>query len=453
MIGRRGNRSAVRPKRRAAPRPALVVLAGVLTTLVLGGFIWLAEHAYNGLPFLSYRNVYVSLPNIGHLKQHDPVNIAGVRVGQVLKTSTKNNRALVELQLKGVGPLPIDSTAVVRANGLLGARYMDLIPGASHKMLPNNGTITETNAQATYTWGLPEALNLFDPKTRRALGTMLNGLGEGFTGRGSQLNETIHVGPPSGHNFDVAAYAILARPNAAQNFFPYVNNGVSALNVAKNDFANMLGPSAQALGPFTTERVQTDNALSMLPTLERAVYYGFAIQHTQRLGLDLQSFAHAVDPVLPELPGALRSATALLRDAQHPLRQTKTVLDEVPRAVPAALSILSSLRPDLVPLQGFFTNLDGPVSQLALHGCDIQNFATGTRSMTSWGTYPGPPWGVNSGFPFSAIIGPGSLANIANTGFSFPRTDADVYAPPCAFSPGPVLDNASLLGTLQGLFK
>ena len=38
-------------------------------------------------------------------------------------------------------------------------------------MLPNGGTIVEHDPTATYTWGLPEALNLFDAKTRTALGS------------------------------------------------------------------------------------------------------------------------------------------------------------------------------------------------------------------------------------------------------------------------------------------
>src|SRR5207244_13568818 len=133
-----------------------------------GGFIWLAENAYNGVPLLSSRTVYASLPDIGHLKQHDPVDIAGVRVGQVLNSSTRNNRALIELQLRGVGPLPSDSKVVVRANGLLGSRYVDLQPGKSHQMLPDGATIVE--GPNTYTWGIPETLNLFDPATRTALG-------------------------------------------------------------------------------------------------------------------------------------------------------------------------------------------------------------------------------------------------------------------------------------------
>ena len=154
-------------------------------------------------------------------------------------------------------------------------------------------------------------------------------------------------------------------------------------------------------------------------------------------------------------PRALGSATNLLNRAAAPLRNTKQVFDEVPAAVPAALSILGSVKPNLTPLKGLFTSLNGPngpVQQLSLHGCDIQNFSTDVRSMVSWGTYPGPPWGVNSGFPFGPILGPGDAANLANTGFRLPRTDADVYAPPCAFSPGPTINNATFQGILQGFF-
>jgi virulence factor Mce-like protein len=429
----------------------MVLLAGVITTAVIAAFIYLAENAYNGVPFLSYRTVYVSLPNIGHLQQHDPVDIAGVRVGQVLQTSTMNNRALVELQLQGVGPLPVNSSVVVRAEGLLGERYVQLTPGTSHRTLPDGATITETNPIKTFTWGLPEALNLLNPKTRTALGQMINGFGQGLDGRGSQLNEAIHVGPTSGADFDTAAYAILGRPGAAQNFLPYTDAGMTALNTARTALVNMLAPTSQALGNFVTQRAATQRDLFAVNGLELHLDYGFAPTHTTAIGNRLVTLGQTLDPVLGEVPGDLRSTEALLRDAQAPLRNARAVVDLVPRAVPSALSILSSVKPDLTPLHGLFTNLDAPVSQLAIHGCDIQAFATATRSMTSWGTEPGSPWGPNSGFPFGPILGPGDGANIANTGFKLPRTN--IYQPPCAFNPGATISNASLLGTLEGLLK
>jgi ABC-type transporter Mla subunit MlaD len=123
--------------------------------VVVVAFIWLAENAYNGLPFLSYRTLYVSVPNIGHLQRHDPVDIAGVRVGQVVSTATRNNQAVVKLQLQGVGPLPADSRVVVRALGLLGERYVELDPGSSRRTIPNNGTIVEHNQSTSYYAGIP----------------------------------------------------------------------------------------------------------------------------------------------------------------------------------------------------------------------------------------------------------------------------------------------------------
>jgi phospholipid/cholesterol/gamma-HCH transport system substrate-binding protein len=423
------------------------VLAGLITTALIAGFIYEAENAYNGLPFLNYRTVYASLPNIGHLKQHDPVDIAGVRVGQVLKTSTSNNRALVELQLQGVGPLPVDSKAVVRANGLLGARYVELDPGKSHTMLPDGGTIVE--GAGTYTWGLPEALDLFDPATRSALGNMINGLGQGLLGRGAQLNEAIHIGPSSGANFDTAAYAILARPGAAASFVPATSSGMGALNTARDDFTNMLHPEAVSAQAFVDERAPIESLLSFSPSWAADVARLDAPQGP--LFASVHNLGVAADQVLPSVPRALRSATRLLSDAQGPLRQAKQVVDEVPRAAPATLSILSALSPDLAPLQQAFTNLDAPVTTLAEHGCDIQSIATGVDSLVNWRTTPGGKWGPDVGFPVGFIAGPQEGGPFANVPLPYP--DEQPYNPPCAYSPGVTMTPSTLLQLLSGSFE
>ncbi|MHB8695665.1 MAG: MlaD family protein [Solirubrobacteraceae bacterium] len=438
-----------RRTRRRAPRPATVVLAGVLTCVIIGAFIWLAENAYNGLPFLSYRTVYVSMPNIGHLKQHDPVDIAGVRVGQVLATSTRNNRALVKLQLQGVGPLPIDSKVVVRANGLLGARYVELDPGSSKQVLANGATLTESNAIHTYTWGLPEALNLFDSKTRAAFGYMLNGAGQGVEGRGLQLNQAIHVGPTSGANFDTTAYAILSRPGAAASFIPNTNSGVTALNSARDDLANMFHPAAVTSNAVAAERGPLQHLLSFAPAWEPDVVR-FGPYATQVVNA-LSHLSSAGEAVLPSVPRALASATSLLRDTPAPLRATKQVFDQVPRAVPATLSILRSLKPDLTPLKNLFSDLAVPVVPLAQHGCDLQSFATNTRSMVNFGGTPGGHWGPDVGFPIGVISGPQQGNGILNTGYTFPIHSA--YNPPCAFSPGATWDTSSFLKVLEGAFS
>jgi hypothetical protein len=90
------------------------------------------------------------------------------------------------------------------------------------------------------------------------------------------------------------------------------------------------------------------------------------------------------------------------------------------------------------------------VKVLSLHGCDIQSFSTGVRSLVSWGTLPGRPYGPNSGFPFSAIIGPQSATPFTNTGLAFPNHTP--YHQPCNWSPGATQNNATILQTLSGAF-
>lgn len=444
-----------RRKRRTPTRPALVVLAGLLTTGAIAVFIFLAENAYNGVPLLNYRTVYVSLPNIGHLKQHDPVDIAGVRVGQVLRTSTRNNRALVELQLRGVGPLPDDSVAIVRAQGLLGERYVDLRPGKSHQMLPDGATLVEHGG--TYTHGVPETLDLFDAKTRTALGQMMRGLGEGLLGRGTQLNRAIHVGPRSGHDFDVGVQAILARPHAAEHFFPALDGGFRALNTSREDLARMFAPAAVTAQAFVDKRTRVDRALEVVPHWFTTISTALGSDDVpapgegMRLWRAVNAFADAGNKVLPAVPAGLGSAATLLRRAAAPLHRTKPVLDEVPRAVPPVLRILASLRPDLTPLREAFTNLLGPVTELALHGCDLQNFATGTRSMVNFGSVPGGHYGPNVGFPVMVVAGPQEAHAVFNTHIPYPTENP--YAKPCAYAPGPLIPGKTLMDVLGGLYK
>jgi phospholipid/cholesterol/gamma-HCH transport system substrate-binding protein len=414
-------------------------------------FIWLAENAYNGLPLMSYRTLYVSVPNIGHLQRHDPVDIAGVRVGQVVTTATRNNQAVVKLQLQGVGPLPVDSRVVIRALGLLGERYVELDPGASKQTIPNDGTIVEHNKSTSYYAGIPETLDLFNAKTRTALGQMLNGFGEGVAGRGSQLNAAIHVLAPSGADFNTAAYSILARGNGATaaSFLPQLSSGATALDTARFDLTNMFEPAAHGLAPLVQERAATDRGLGGLVHMW-STSSGFGVAGVA-LTNALTQTAFRVDPLLPVVTGALRSATALLKAAPGPLQTTKLVLNEVPTAVPATLRILSALRPDLSPLKQGFTSLIGPVTSLAEHGCDIQNLATDTRSLVGWGTNPGGNWGPESGFPISLIVNPTETTVEANSGIRFPTED--YYPAPCAYSPGATISDATFAQVLTGVFR
>jgi hypothetical protein len=92
-----------------------------------------------------------------------------------------------------------------------------------------------------------------------------------------------------------------------------------------------------------------------------------------------------------------------------------------------------------------------PVSTLAEHGCDIQSFASGVRSLVNWGAQPGGHWGPDVGFPVGFIVGPQEGGLIANAGIPFPQELA--YEAPCAYSPGLTMTPQNLLNIMTGSFK
>jgi phospholipid/cholesterol/gamma-HCH transport system substrate-binding protein len=93
----------------------------------------------------SYR-VTARFSNIGPLKARAPVRIAGVRVGSVesIDLDQKTYRANVTLRLNRNTKLPVDSSARILTEGLLGASYIELTPGFDQKRLGKGGVIVDT---------------------------------------------------------------------------------------------------------------------------------------------------------------------------------------------------------------------------------------------------------------------------------------------------------------------
>jgi phospholipid/cholesterol/gamma-HCH transport system substrate-binding protein len=91
-------------------------------------------------------NVYADFSTVAGLKQGDPVEIAGVRVGRVESIRLADDRARLELRLQDGVKLQEDSIASVRSRGLIGDKFVLVTPGASDKIIPIGGKIRETES-------------------------------------------------------------------------------------------------------------------------------------------------------------------------------------------------------------------------------------------------------------------------------------------------------------------
>jgi virulence factor Mce-like protein len=175
---------------------------GVLTILIVGLAVYLSYVAENGLPFIPTYRVNVQVANADELDKNADVRIGGARVGQILTVTPEppsrawpHPYALLGLALdRNIQPLPRDTHYRVRLASVLGAKYLELIPGNRHSGgLPDGGTLTlSTRPGRSHELpfvDLDQALQAFAPPTRAAMRSMLTYFGDSVAGRGSDLND------------------------------------------------------------------------------------------------------------------------------------------------------------------------------------------------------------------------------------------------------------------------
>lgn len=87
--------------------------------------------------------------NIGSLKVGAPVNVAGVKIGEVgaIDLDPQTFRAEVKINIFSKDTkLPTDSTASVFTEGILGAQYVAITPGYASTELQNKDQIQITHS-------------------------------------------------------------------------------------------------------------------------------------------------------------------------------------------------------------------------------------------------------------------------------------------------------------------
>jgi virulence factor Mce-like protein len=346
------------------------------------GLMYLALTAQRGLPVRSYYNLTAEFRDAAHLGRFSEVRIAGKRVGQVVSLTSRDGVAHVELQLApGQDPLPVDSAARIRLKGLLGAKFIDVVPGHDTRTLPNDGTIPV--GQTSTTVDLIDTLQTFDARRRAELRTTVRTLGAGLVTRGDDLNGALHDAPVVLRDGAAVADAITAHTGAARRLVPSLDATVRALDPVREQFAHGLDPAARSLAPFVARRADVQSALDVAPGALATVRQGLA--RTDPLLAETAGFARAAARLTRPAPGALRSATALLRASPAPLRTTRVLLRRLEAAVAPTLRFTGAVDPLIAPLIRLLRNSDAPVKTLGAYRCDVVGQLRNWRSALAFG--------------------------------------------------------------------
>jgi phospholipid/cholesterol/gamma-HCH transport system substrate-binding protein len=118
----------------------------VLVGLIILGYMTLRVNKYKFEAKEGY-DLMATFDSASGLVKGSPVEIAGIEVGRVSDIELKGDRAQVALNIQKGVPIYTDSKAVIQSKGVLGDKYISIIPGTpSEPPLRNGGVIAQSQA-------------------------------------------------------------------------------------------------------------------------------------------------------------------------------------------------------------------------------------------------------------------------------------------------------------------
>jgi phospholipid/cholesterol/gamma-HCH transport system substrate-binding protein len=153
-------------------RNLLETLLGAVVLIVAIGFLLFAYRSSQVSDSDGYQ-LLARFDRVDGLEPGADVRISGIRVGTVVDQTLdpETFRAEVRFTLREDVQLPLDSSAAVVSNGLLGGKYLAVVPGGDIDVLEPGDELTLTQS----------AINLED-----LIGHMIFSQGEGAQGAAGQ---------------------------------------------------------------------------------------------------------------------------------------------------------------------------------------------------------------------------------------------------------------------------
>lgn len=128
------------------------VLMGGLVIVVAIVFAFFAVNSSRWQGSGAEQMLYARFERIDGLAKGTDVRVSGVKIGAITDFTLDPQTffAIVTMRLDASLSFPTDTVAEIASEGLLGGKYLSLIPGVSSKMLAPGATIARTQAALNF---------------------------------------------------------------------------------------------------------------------------------------------------------------------------------------------------------------------------------------------------------------------------------------------------------------
>jgi phospholipid/cholesterol/gamma-HCH transport system substrate-binding protein len=332
-------------------RSFLILL--LLMVLGLGGGFYILIQQRLPNPFTHFVSVNAAFPTAAAVVPGlgEPVDVAGVHIGEILSTSLRNGEGIVHMEIdpsKGVPHLYRNASAQLIPNTPLMDMYVDIDPGTpAAGILPAGGTIPAS--ETTSPTSADEVLDELDADTRDWLSSLITELAGATQGRGQDIRRLLlDLGPTARQLRQVGD--LLARrrtelaglvhnlgvlSHAASQDDTQLGGVVRSGEVTVQALASQNGALRQSIGRLPATLATTRSTLSDLT--------GFSEQ--------LGPTATALIPTARDLPATLRDTRTLIRGAAllplNRIKQFEAVVNPLTRVLPTVRRELTTTIPEL----------------------------------------------------------------------------------------------------------
>jgi ABC-type transporter Mla subunit MlaD len=238
---------------------------------------------------------------------------------------------------------------LIRPLSPLAAKYVQLRPGSKGEPLEESAVLPLEQAQPTVE--LTDALDVFDPPTRKAIQTFNEELGGGVAGRGTQFNEVLDELPQLTRDFDTVASTINEPRVQFRRFIQGAGRVAAELGSAHEELGSLVEGGDITLGAMADAREALADSIAELPSTEDAGIR--ALRAVRPVLADAEAFLEdarpgfeVLKPASEQLHLALEEGTPVLKRAINLADGLAEALEAVRRLSrdPATRPVLQKLR-------------------------------------------------------------------------------------------------------------